>query len=97
MICQGSVYVTRAKGVRRWCQEEQPLEHRTAKCHQLLQEKIRKSLAKVQGIHYDCSTKRRTFSPGDEVLILLAAESNKLLMIEIERTVLHNSAVGECD
>ena len=38
-----------------------------------------------KGIHYDRST-----------LILLAAESNKLLMIEIERTVLRNSAVGEC-
>ena len=38
-----------------------------------------------KGIHYDRST-----------IILLATESNKLLMIEIERTVLRNSAVGEC-
>ena len=41
-------------------------------------------------LHYDRSTKRRTYSAGDELLISLPAESNKLLMIKMERTFLNS-------
>ena len=43
----------------------------------------REELEKAQRtykVYYDRSTKRRTFSAGDKVLILLSTESNKLLM-----------------
>ena len=59
----------------------------------------RKELEKAQRkykVYYDSSTKRRAFSAGDKVLILLPTESNKILM-RWRGPFSVVSSVGECD
>ena len=61
----------------------------------IAREELEKAQRKYK-VYYDRSTKRRTFSAGDKVLILLPTESNKLLMRWREPYSIV-SPVGECD